>query len=385
MSRSEKLAPGKARTTALVALWLVGTVLLSPLHAQTEPAGAGTEFATLTVGKTSYQAVKVRSVSSQSIIVMHSGGMASIRLRDLPADLQTRFGYNPEAEATASQPTAKPVSPKPVQPAPKKKPTPITDSKFETLLQQFGQAPEIKTSVDLRPAFNELKLGVKNQGRRPSCSIFAVVSALEFQNAQLLGHAEKFSEEYLLWATRKTLQRALPTADPYVLDRLEDKDAGFSVQEVVTALRAYGIPLQDSMPNTFGIKMEAISDPPPTLIDEARNHRHVSVHSIPGRDRTTRLANIIHALNAGVPVVIGLRWPHYSTVRAGFLSEQKPILDYAHAVTIVGYRSPTGRLEETVFAFKNSYGVDWGMGGFGEARFEYLRQHLLDAMMLEVR
>ena len=121
------------------------------------------------------------------------------------------------------------------------------------------------------------------------------------------------------------------------------------------------------------------------MIDEARNHRHVSVHSIPGRDSTTRLANIVHSLNAGVPVVIGLRWPHYSTVRAGFLSEQKPILDYSHAVTIVGYRSPTGRLEDTIFAFKNSYGSGWGMGGFGEATFPYLRQYLLSAVMLEVQ
>ena len=377
--------PEKARATIIVALWMFGSVLINPVEAQTEPVGAGTEFATLTVGKTSYEAVKVRSVSNQSIVITHSGGMASIRLRDLPTDLQARFGYNPEAEAAAIQTTAKPVSPKPSQPAPKKGPTRVADTKFEALLQQFGQAPEIKTSVDLRPDFNALKLGVKNQGRRPSCSIFAVVSALEFQNAEVIGHAEKFSEEYLLWATRKTLQRNLPTADPYVLDRLEDKDAGFSVQEVVTALRAYGIPLQDSMPNTFGIKMEAISDPPPEVITEARNHRQVSVHAIPGRDRSTRLANIIHALNAGVPVVIGLRWPHYSTVKAGFLSGQKPILDYSHAVTIVGYRSPTGRLEETIFAFKNSYGLEWGNGGFGEATFSYLDQYLLDAMMLEVR
>lgn len=385
MTRLEKSAPGIARATALVALWLFGSALLVPVQAQTEAAGVGTEFATLTVGKISYQAVKVRSVSNQSIIVTHSGGMASIRLRDLPSELQTRFGYNP-AEAAARQTAVKPPTPSVAATrTPKKRPTNMAENKFETLLQQFGQPPEIKSSVDLRPDFLALKLAVKNQGRRPSCSVFAVVSALEFQNAGEGGHAEKFSEEYLIWATRKTLQRNPDTAEASELSSSEENDAGFSIQEVVTALRAYGVALQDNMPNTFGIKMEAITDPPPEVIAEAINHRHVSVHSIPGRDSTTRLANIVHALNAGVPVVIGLRWPHYSTVRAGFLSEQKPILDYSHAVTVVGYRSPTGRLEETVFAFKNSYGNGWGMGGFGEATFPYLRQYLLSAMMLEVR
>jgi len=41
--------------------------------------------------------------------------------------------------------------------------------------------------------------------------------------------------------------------------------------------------------------------------------------------------------------------------------------DGGHAVTLVGYKSATGRIEDAVFIFKNSYGVDWGQGGYGTA------------------
>ena len=99
----------------------------------------------------------------------------------------------------------------------------------------------------------------------------------------------------------------------------------------------------------------------------------------------TQIANIVHALNAEVPVAIGMRWPHARTLRTGYISEQKPILDYAHAVTLVGYRCPTGRLENTVFIFKNSYGGTWGQGGYGQVTYGYLKQYLLDAVLLEVQ
>ncbi|MEI6108231.1 MAG: C1 family peptidase, partial [Opitutae bacterium] len=56
-----------------------------------------------------------------------------------------------------------------------------------------------------------------------------------------------------------------------------------------------------------------------------------------------------------------------------------------HAVTLVGYKSGTGRLEDAVFIFKNSWGADWGQGGYGMVTYGYLSQHLNDAVLLEVQ
>jgi hypothetical protein len=263
---------------------------------------------------------------------------------------------------------------------------PRRDDRFDNVLRRFGQPAEIRAEVDLRPKFFQLELGVKNQGRRPSCAIFAVVSALEYQNAELAGKAEKFSEEYLVWATRKSVQRIPPPGGAGAAEEAkEDADEGFSLSEVVNALRGYGIPLQATMPNTFGKKIGAIEEPPASVIQEAQNHHRVFVHPVPGRDRATRINNLVHALNAGIPVAIGVAWPNYRSLRGGFLDRQKPQSGSGHAITLVGYKAPSGRLEDAVFVFKNSYGVDWGQGGYGTATYVYLESNLDEAVLLEVQ
>jgi hypothetical protein len=370
---------------------------LSAVCAEPKPTlQAGATFTELTAGKTVYRNAKVRSVNARTLIIDHDAGLSSVPLRSLSPGLQAQFGYSPASEAAADAQLSaaqKRVEP-PRQPAPTRssdaRASSSEPSKFETLLRNFGENAAPLPEVDLRPRFIELDLGVKNQGRRPSCSVFAIVSALEFQNAELIGRPEKLSEEYLLWATSKTLNRQpseasdVTDAAPSEPGEENDKDAGFALSEVVTALRAYGIPPQSSLPNRFGVAMSDVQQPPDTVVAEARTRRQVHIHSVVGRSPSARLTNIVHALNAGVPVAIGVRWPHARTLRSGFLTEQKPVNNYAHAVTLVGYRCESGRLEDTVFIFKNSYGPTWGTGGYGLAAYRYLAAHLLDAVILEV-
>jgi hypothetical protein len=354
------------------------------------PPGLGVSLGTLHVGATTYQHVMLLSVNARTVVIAHAGGMASIRLRDLPPELQLRFGYNPAAEAAADEAVQRagelaaeqhqPESRTPARPA-------DSDSKFDDLLRHFGGKPALKNEIDLRPRFFQLELGVKEQGRRRSCAVFAVVSALEYQNAEVTGEAEKLSEEYLIWATRKTLNRSpRPAANSEHGGREspEDADEGFSLSEVVLALRAYGIPPQSAMPDTIGGKMADIREPSPALIEQARTHRRVFVHLVPGHDTAVRIDNIIQALNSGLPVAIGLRWPHFRTLRSGFLSEQVPAPGSGHAVTLVGYQNTGGQVEGTTFVFKNSFGPTWGEGGYGRVTYRYLQNYLLSAVLLEV-
>lgn len=129
----------------------------------------------------------------------------------------------------------------------------------------------------------------------------------------------------------------------------DDADTGFALTEVVTALRSYGVPLHRSMPNKMGLSMNAVDKPPEEVIAEARARTQGSVHRVPGRDNPTRLNNIVLALNTGLPITIGTGWPQFYNTRAALLDTQAP--SYSHAVTLVGYRSPTGRLEDTTFIF----------------------------------
>lgn len=341
-----------------------------------------------------YRAAKVLSVSATTVTIAHSEGIAQLPLRELTPELQRKFGYAPEAESVEAllreaerkqletRAAVKAVSPRAAARA-KTEDTPVGRA-----LSRFGTPAQLQR-VDLRPRFRELELGTKNQGLRPSCAVFAVVGALEFQNAVTSGQAEKLSEEYLIWATRRTL--GVPAGEKRVLEHEDgaddDKsDAGFSIMEVLSALRAYGIPLQKEMPNKFGLGMEKIADPGDDVVTSARSRRQISTYGVPGMNNNVRIANIMHALNEGVPVVVALRWPHWRTLqRSPVLAEQSPREGRSHAVTIVGYHSENGDASGLRFIFKNSWGVRWGIGGYGFAEYGYLQRNLLEAVVLEVR
>lgn len=393
----ESLSQTAWRPLAAGLLAALGLGLAVAIAAESGRLGVGATFDTLQVGSIAYQRVQVRSVNARTLMIAHAGGLASVRLRDLSPELQAAFGYDSAADAAANAALSAPrvvSEPKPAADIPSKPPRrmlSVAGASFDALLQSFGQPPEIRPLVDLRPKFSDLALNVKNQGPRPSCAVFAIVSALEYQNAQLTGRPERFSEEYLVWATGKTLNRlprSRPAADtaagtPETDDSegLDTADEGFALSEVVTALRAFGVPLQSSLPYSFG---RTTPDPPNAVIAEARSHRRVSVFALPGRDQPMRIANLVHALNAGVPVAVGLRWPQWRTLRSGYLSAQKPLEGTGHAVTMVGYENKTGALKDTVFIFKNSWGVRWGASGYGYATYAYLDKNLVDTALLEV-
>ena len=140
------------------------------------------------------------------------------------------------------------------------------------------------------------------------------------------------------------------------------------------------------MPNKFGLGMEKIADPGDDVVTSARSRRQISTYGVPGMNNNVRIANIMHALNEGVPVVVALRWPHWRTLqRSPVLAEQSPREGRSHAVTIVGYHSENGDASGLRFIFKNSWGVRWGIGGYGFAEYGYLQRNLLEAVVLEVR
>ena len=80
-------------------------------------------------------------------------------------------------------------------------------------------------------------------------------------------------------------------------------------------------------------------------------------------------------------------WPDTmeGAVRSGYLAGQKPEAGGGHAVTLVGYKCSTGRIEDAVFTFKNSWGPQWGQGGYGMVTYGYLSHYLDEAILLEVQ
>lgn len=358
------------------------------------PAGEGADrYETLVAGEDVYHNVVVKSQNASSLIVMHSGGLAQIPFARLSKEIQDRYGYDGKSDLSRKADLERIrrrqiiESQKRIEELRQKEAEAQAAKAFGgagLALQNFGMPPQIEYEVDLRPKFRELGIGIRSQGRRPSCAIHAVVGALEFLEGRRMGKAENLSEYYLYWATLKTLGR-YDQFDNWVGEASADSDAGFHLQEVFQALRAYGVPNaeeSEGLGNTA--KSGELEKPSEEIIQRARMRSEIRAFAIPGRDKDVLLGNIVHTLNAGEPVVIGMGWPLYRAIRkTAYLDGQTPRENYGHAVTLVGYRSPSRRLEDITFVFKNSWGVRWGAGGYGYVRYNYISQHLFSAYVME--
>jgi hypothetical protein len=338
------------------------------------------QWAELKAGDRTFHDVVLMQLTERGLVVRHRGGLAQIPFGDLDPDLRERFIRTlPETNLHSPPPTAPPSqTDNTVRPADWGRATPRGYA--DRILQRFGQPPAIYHELNLRPRLETLNLRSKNQGRRPSCAVFAVVSALEYQNALLFGQPESLSEEYLIWATLNSLGYSVGSG------RLFDnnRELGFSLIEVVQALRSHGIALESDMPYVETPGFARVVSPPDAVVSAARTRNQASAFMVTGRSPRDQLEGVVHVINEGIPVVIGIAWP--SDPRLGnkpLLDRQSVLADYAHAVTLVGYRCPTGQLEDAVFIFKNSYGEQWGDSGYGEVTAHYLLNHLKMALFLE--
>mgnify|MGYP001222436837 CR=1 FL=1 len=354
--------------------------------------GAQEQFSELSVGERTYSRVIVKQVTPEALIIQHASGIARIPLKDLSPEQQAHFGYNPQAASDYKQKvsqqnetmraTAKANFEKRAAQIKASRRLRSGQSAADRVLSQFGAPPKIQKEVDFRPYLKEMELHSKSQGLRPSCSVFSIISAFEYQKAVVDQQSEKLSEEFLIWATRQTLGMNTEKQE-----RLEGEDLGFTLTEVAQALQTYGVPLESDMPYSFKGE-DSIQAPPLTVLEKARARiGTITVYRVVGRDTTAQLDNIVHALNEGVPVAIGLRWPSNAKRlwKAPLIDKQEPPENDYHAVTLVGYKTPTGRKEDLVFTFKNSWGPRWGAAGYGYVSYPYLKQHLRTALFIGYR
>ncbi len=385
----------------LANFWLVpvlGLGLGGMVYGQTAPAASASSGATvpatsmatangvipeLHVGKEVYYNARVLSVTAVMAVIGHRDGIVSVPLANLPPDLQKRYGYDPnraadEAARLKALDDARKVA---ANAAAGDKAPPVLGA--QEILQRFGQPPKIFAEVNMQPRFDELEVGVKNQGARASCSVFALVSALEYQCSTVRGPAPEFSEEYLIWATLKTLGKigiAVPKGES------ENLDIGFSLNEVGEALKAYGVATAGELPYHFSLTDPHVIEPTPEVIAAAKKRTPAAAYSILGRDPKMQLSNIVQVLNAGVPVITGIKWPEQKKFNDNErLDGQKGIENNGHAVLFVGYHTTTGKIEDAEFLFKNSYGEKWGERGYGVATYNYLSKYLQSALFLDAR
>jgi len=336
-------------------------------------AGNLETFEEFHVQEKTYYKVKIREITENSIIIIHSKGISQISKNELSPELRNRLSVaansNARVNVVASAPQSQDLSPSVGNFFRKQ-----TDLS-QKILTKFGSAPRLANKVDFRPQFNALGIGAKNQGFRPSCVVFSVIGALEYEESILRGHLCRYSEEYLIWATRKSLG----------LDnkkKRQDEDEGFNLVEVTQALKTYGVPLEEEMAYNPSGDNE-IKQPSAEIIKKSSLTQNINPFMITGRSPEDQIDNIIHALNEGIPVVIGLRWPDTSPevlAQVATLDDQSTNKGGYHAVLLVGYECKDHNKPSLHLIFRNSWGIQWGRSGYGFISFNYLCKNLNSAV-----
>lgn len=219
---------------------------------------------------------------------------------------------------------------------------------------------KLDRSIDLRANDSP----VEDQGALGSCVAHAVTSA--YENQLLYKYPERFTE----------LSRLFLYYHTRLLENNISADSG--VVYLRSSMRAgnkYGIcaeSLWDYMISEFA------SQPSPDSYVDAADRKIVDYQF------TRNMSDIIDALNQSKPVVVGFE------VYQGFMAidEKKPTIPIpavtetsigGHAVCLVGYSA-----SDQHFIFKNSFGTDWGINGYGYMSLEYTRLYAFDRWTFDI-
>jgi hypothetical protein len=239
------------------------------------------------------------------------------------------------------------------------------------LLQAGG--PGLPDRIDLVPRFREIGLEPADQGKRDTCSLFAVAALADFEGAKKGPRpSPRLSVEYLVWAANEAAG-------------MKGDQAMFS--EAVHGLNALGICAGELMP--YEGSADGARAPSAAAVADAR------ARSARWRCRWIRrwdlrlpmgdadLLSIKGALAAGHPVACGLRWP--KSTKGNPLVEPPPpeqVFD-GHSIAFVGYEDDPAKPGGGTFRFRNSAGPRWGEGGHGVMSYAYVRAYANDALWLE--
>lgn len=220
------------------------------------------------------------------------------------------------------------------------------------------------SSIDLRQSFNS----VKNQGAQGSCLAHAVTSIFEY--AMKLNQTKEFdlSEAFLYYNAREMDT----TGDVSI-----DIDTGSRFKPAMDSLVKYGIALEKFCPYNENIYAEK---PNEEAYKDAATRRLIKALNV---NRKTN--DIKSALAEGYPVAISLnlcksfngdnrgyiQLPNEQEIQEYFLTEEKD-RHSRHAMVIVGFSD-----EMQMFVVRNSWGADWGNGGYCYVPYAYINNEKL--------
>lgn len=232
-----------------------------------------------------------------------------------------------------------------------------------------GSATEpLPESTDLRPRFDQWGLERREQGGRPTCSVFTVAGALEFAVATQQGGGERLSVEFLNWSANQMRR---------------PRDGGF-FSEMWQGFSRHGICVESMMP--YAAQFDAARVPAPEALAEAKARlawdfklSWIKKWNVKTGLTEEEFLQIKRTLYKNWPVCGGFRWPKQEQWEKNVLRmcEAEAVFD-GHSVLLVGYRDDVAQPGGGVFIFRNTN--RGGRDGF--MPYAYAQAYMNDALWI---
>lgn len=186
--------------------------------------------------------------------------------------------------------------------------------------------------VDLRPKMPP----VWNQDRLSSCTAFALTAAVAYL------HGFVGSQLWLYYKER-------------LLEGSTNEDVGAAISDGIRVLASEGLPPLKE----WAYNEDKYAKAPPAMVDEDAGKTLITSFA-----PLKSSADYLNCLQNGFPFVVGIMlyegFESNETAASGLVSMPKPHekLIGGHAICVVGYT------DDGYYLVRNSWGPDWGIGGY---------------------
>jgi C1A family cysteine protease len=236
-------------------------------------------------------------------------------------------------------------------------------------LENAGAAGELPSAVDLRTWCSP----VENQGKLGSCTAHAGVGMYEYFERRAFGKHIDASRLFLYKTTRNLLRWT--------------GDRGATLRSTMEALTLFGLPLEEYWPY---LPADFDEEPTPFHYAMAQNFQALTYFRLdpPGIAGDELLKAVKKRIASGFVAMFG--FTVYISIDQATATGRVPYpvtgekTRGGHAVLAVGYddsltirnSNPGATVTIGALLIRNSWGVEWGSGGYGWLPYEYVLKGL---------
>ena len=203
---------------------------------------------------------------------------------------------------------------------------------------------------------------VFNQGEYGSCTAQSMCGIVNFYNPGF-GPSQMFQyyNERLLSGTTNS-------------------DSGSTLGNAVKAFQEYGVCKETLWPYT---QQDLFNQPPAICYEQAWKDPKLNYLKVPIQNNPNLVLQLKESLYLGNPVMIGIVvFPSFESDQAAQTGQipmpsgkSKPL--GGHAIVLVGYNDNIQS-----FVFRNSWGENWGVNGYGFLPYQYVQEYMMSAWVV---